>query len=216
MTFGTSLRPLVAAAVLVTASSSHAAIQVFTDEASFLDALSSYATDTFDDLMPGVGYDGPLARSAGSIGYTVSTTPNSPILYGAGSGADAWLSSNNAADFIVFDGFSAPVYAAGAYVFGSDLIGEHSSTGITAVRATNEASEQVVRFKFHADTTNYFGFLSDTPLSSFEVKTLYGRNNVTWPTVNDLTLAAVPEPGTYAMLLAGLVAVGFVVRRRSR
>jgi len=31
---------------------------------------------------------------------------------------------------------------------------------------------------------------------------------------NTLTLAPVPEPGTYAMLLAGLAAVGFMVRRR--
>ncbi|MCB1995276.1 MAG: PEP-CTERM sorting domain-containing protein, partial [Rhodoferax sp.] len=40
-------------------------------------------------------------------------------------------------------------------------------------------------------------------------------NNGTWPTVDDLTVAAVPEPGTYAMLLAGLAAVGFVARRRN-
>jgi len=216
MTSASTLRPLVAVVALLAAGSSQAAIQVFTDESSFLAALSSYATDTFDDLMPGQAYDGPLSRSAGSIGYSAWTTPNSPTLYGAGSGSDAWLSSNNAADFIVFDGFSMPVYAAGAYVFGSDLFGEHSSTGITAVRVTNEAAEQSVKFKFRADTTNYFGFLSDTPLVSFEVKTLYGQRNVTWPTVDDLTLAAVPEPGTYAMLLAGLAAVGFVVRRRKR
>lgn len=31
---------------------------------------------------------------------------------------------------------------------------------------------------------------------------------------NTLVLAPVPEPGTYAMLLAGLVAVGFIARRR--
>ena len=216
MTSASTLRPLVVAVAILAAGSSQAAIQTFTDEASFLAALSSYATDTFDDLMPGQAYDGPLSRSAGSVGYTASTTPNSPTLYGAGSGSDAWLSSNNAADFIVFDGFSVPVYGAGAYVFGSDIFGEHSSTGITAVRVTNEASEQVVKFKFRADTTNYFGVLSDTPLTTFEVKTLYGENNITWPTVDDLTLAPVPEPGTYAMLMAGLAAVGFLARRRRR
>jgi hypothetical protein len=31
---------------------------------------------------------------------------------------------------------------------------------------------------------------------------------------NQLVLAPVPEPGTYAMLLAGLAAVGFMARRR--
>ena len=33
--------------------------------------------------------------------------------------------------------------------------------------------------------------------------------------VDDVSVTAVPEPGTYAMLLAGLAAVGFVAKRRS-
>ena len=217
MRFGTRLRPIAAAAALLAAGSSQATIQVFTDEASFLAALSGYiaATDSFDDLVPAQSYTGPLGRSAGSIGYTASTAPDSPILYGAGTPTDAWLSSNIATDFILFDGFSTPVYAVGAYVFGSDIAGDFSATGLTAVRITNAASEQSVQFKLRADTSNYFGFLSDSPVSLFEVKTFYRGSNVTWPTVDDLTLAAaVPEPGTYALLIAGLAAVGFLVRRR--
>ena len=34
------------------------------------------------------------------------------------------------------------------------------------------------------------------------------------PTLDNVVLTAVPEPGTYAMLLAGLAAVGFVAKRR--
>lgn len=209
-----TLRPVVVAAALLAVGAAQASVDVYNDEASFLAAISNYATDTFEDLIPGVAYPGPLVRSAGSVGYTVSTAPNSPILYGAGDGADAWLSSNNAADFVTFEGFSQPIYAIGAYAFGSDINGLFQAKGLTAARVTT-GEGTTVDFTLRAGVDNYFGFVSSTPITMFEIKTFYGQNNITWPTINDLTVAAVPEPGTYALLLAGLAAVGFVARRRS-
>lgn len=214
MSFSFTVRPVVAA-VLLAAGSAQAAVDVYNDEASFLAAIANYATDTFDDLMPGQSYDGPLVRSAGDVSYTVSTAPNSPILYGAGSSGDAWLSSNVAADFIIFEGFSMPVYAIGAYAFASDISGNFQGSGLTAARVTT-AEGQTVDFTFRAGVDNYFGFVSDTPITMFEIKTFFGQRNPVWPTVDDLTVAAVPEPGTYAMLLAGLAAVGFMARRRQQ
>lgn len=41
-----------------------------------------------------------------------------------------------------------------------------------------------------------------------------GGNTAIAPPLLGLTVAAVPEPGTYALLLAGLAGVGFVARRR--
>jgi hypothetical protein len=38
---------------------------------------------------------------------------------------------------------------------------------------------------------------------------------VYWATANNVTLA-VPEPGTYGMMLVGLGLFGFMVRRRTR
>jgi hypothetical protein len=209
-----TLRPVVVAAALFAAGAAQASVDVYSDEASFLAAISNYATDTFEDLIPGMAYDGPLVRSAGSVGYTVSTTPNSPILYGAGDGSDAWLSSNIAGDFVIFEGFSQPIYAIGAYAFGSDISGLFQAKGLTAARVTT-GEGTTTDFTFRAGIDNYFGFVSSTPITMFEIKTFYGQNNITWPTIDDLTVAAVPEPGTYALLLAGLAAVGFVARRRS-
>lgn len=207
------LRP-VFAAVLLAAGSAQAAVDVYNDEASFLAAIANYATDTFDDLVSGQSYDGPLVRSAGAVSYTVSTAPDSPILYGAGTGTDGWLSTNIASDFIIFEGFSQPVYAIGAYAFGSDIFGGFQAVGLTAARVTT-ADGTTVDYTFRAGLDNYFGFVSTSAITMFEVKTFFGDRNPSWPAVNDLTVAAVPEPGTYAMLLAGLAAVGFMARRRA-
>ena len=41
-----------------------------------------------------------------------------------------------------------------------------------------------------------------------------GPTNTSYPQIDNVSVTAVPEPGTYAMMLAGLTAVGWVVRRR--
>lgn len=53
-------------------------------------------------------------------------------------------------------------------------------------------------------------FASVAGPNGWDIDVLYGANNVT------LTVAAVPEPGAYAMMLAGLAMMGFMVMRRRR
>lgn len=218
MTLRPLVRPLALAAMLAASGLSHAGLTVYTDQASFLAAVGMSGTDTFDDLAAGASLgSGPLFRSAGGFGYSVSAGPNSDILYGAGTLSDAWLSSNNARDTITFSGFSAGTAAAGGFFFGSDISGNFLQRGIVVVSATDASGAVSQQFKVRAGEGTFFGFVSDTDLTSLSVRVVSGQRNPVWPTINDLTLAtaaAVPEPETYAMLLAGLGVVGFVARRR--
>ena len=45
---------------------------------------------------------------------------------------------------------------------------------------------------------------------------VWGYNHSSWVQIDGQMAAAVPEPETYALMLAGLAAVGFTMRRRSR
>ena len=208
------LRPLVAAALLAVAGGSQATIVVYTSQADFLAAVTGAQTDTFDDLVAGDPYTGPLTRSAGSFSYNVSAGPSSDVLYGAGSASDAWLSTNIATDSITFDSFSPGTYGVGAFVFGSDIGGNFIRFTKIVVSATDgdgTVSQTLVR----TTPSSFIGFVSDSPLESLTVTAVQGRFRDIWPTVDNLIVASpVPEPETYAMLFSGLAALGFIAARR--
>lgn len=215
-----SLKPLVAAALIVGTGAANAALTVYTDAASFAAAIATMGgvsgTDSFDDLAAGANLGaGPLARSAGSLGYIASVGPTSDVFYGAGNGTDNWLSTNNATDTVLFAGFSAGTYAFGGNVFGSNINGDFLRRGVVTLTATDGDEIKAVSIR-RAQLTSFIGFISDDGgLYSVTLNTTVRGNNPVWPTINNLTLAAaVPEPETYALMLAGLAAVTFLARRR--
>ena len=68
-----------------------------------------------------------------------------------------------------------------------------------------------------ATTSSFIGFVSTGQMTSLVLSAVQPAATFLWPTVDNLTLAtaaAVPEPQTYAMMLAGLGFVGFMARRR--
>lgn len=200
------LKSLVAAMLLCGAASASAQITVYTDRNAFLAAVGGYGVDTYDDLDIDL-YDSPFARNAGAYSYTASAPGG---LYGAGSGADGWLSTNVDSDGIVFSNFAPGVTGFGGYFFGSDVLGSFLPGGTLLFSASNGTTLNYTLS--NATTSSFLGFVSSSPLSSV---TLSSGGDY-WVTANDVTLAMpVPEPETYAMMLLGLGVVGWMRRRRA-
>ena len=61
------------------------------------------------------------------------------------------------------------------------------------------------------DQYGFFGIVSDTSFNTITIS-----SNLSYASIDNLRVAAVPEPETYAMLLAGLGLVGALARRREQ
>ncbi len=222
------IKPLAAAALLVMAGASQAAITFYTSQASFSAATSAPGIDTFAGFSTSNGTPGPIVRSAGAYSYTVDAGPIGG-LFGGGTSGDPFLSTDNNSDTITFNAFSAGVVAIGGNFFPSTRSGAFT-TGRVTMTAT-DASGPVTRTFAVASISEFVGFVSTSALTSVTICAVNDTLNrcilptdialvppFYFPSVDNLLLARpaalIPEPSTYAMLLAGLGTIGAVARRR--
>ncbi|QCP13596.1 PEP-CTERM sorting domain-containing protein [Pseudoduganella umbonata] len=209
----------VSAVLSFAASTANAALTTYTSQSAYLGAVGATAVDTFNDLdiEP---YDTPFPRTAGDITYVATTGPGNPRAYGASDDdVDWYLSSSRRTDAITFDSFGTPVAGAGGFFWGSDIAGYTVFAPYITVTATDSTGATLTYTITDPVPSSFLGFVSDATIVSLSVATgdqLGADGYGIWPTVNDLHLsvAAVPEPGTYAMLLAGLGLLGWTARRR--
>lgn len=208
---------LVVVGLLAAACASQATITVYTSLAAFTAAVQNPGTDTFADLSLGSQPFFDLTRRVGSYYYEGVTDPNRNF-WVVGTDANPWLSTGTATDIIDIGAFVGGVSALGGNFFASARSGSFVSGDVVVTAA--DADGAVSRTITGATVDSFLGFVSNTgSMGSTRVRSVQpGSGNFIYPTVDNLVLAtavtAVPEPETYALLLAGLGIVGFIARRR--
>jgi len=207
------LKPLALAALLATAGVSQAAITVVTSLAAFNAATAAPGTDTYAGFSIINSTPSPVTRSAGPYSYTAAATPPDRF-FGGGTTGNPFLSTTLAESTITFNAFTAGVRGVGGNFFASNISGQFAP-GDVFLTAT-DASGTVTQTITGATMTSFLGFVSDGPITQVTLAAVQPTiGGFLWPSADNLVLAAaVPEPGTYALLLAGIGVCGVMARRR--
>jgi hypothetical protein len=176
-----------------------------------LDTLSDLTINT---LLPGL----VTTRAAGPFRYTIGTTFNDAIesgLYVAPAAGTGAISTNFFSDSLVFTMLSSSVLSFGGNFFATNILGEAASGGMT-LTATDTAGLSLTRTITGGALTSFAGFISDVPLRLVTVSITTPNTNIFASADNLRLTTAVPEPGTWMTLLAGLAVMTQLAAQRKK
>ncbi len=204
-------------AVVIGGVPARAGIIAYDTQAAYLAAISEPGVDTYDDLtVDGSEIPGPLNRTAGIYVYAAETT-GANSFYAAGSAGDPWLANYSVGQTIALTGFATNVRGVGGFFFATDLQGNFLP-GQTLTMTVADGTDVLTQVLNNPTPSSFLGFVFDSPITLFTITAVQPANNISFATINDLTVGrAVPEPAS--LMGAGLGVLGAVVvarRRRSR
>lgn len=202
---------LLAALAIVGAS---AQATSYTDRASFNAATTIAYTQDFETLSGTASFTGPLSFADG---LTVSSPSNNLFSVGVGQSSnstEAIGSNYPPSDYLQF-GLGGNFRAFGADFF-ENFGGGAQHSGPSTFQLTffsGTTSVGSVTGLVAPNGGSFIGFTSSTFFNSVQVLSLDNSYEVA-DNVSVGNVSAVPEPESYAMLLAGLGLVGLMVKRR--
>jgi PEP-CTERM motif len=171
----------------------------FTDRASFELAVSSFTTHTFDTVAPCV-FDPAnftCVQTYGPVNFAfdIAGIPSGPNVLHLGISGQAIGTS-----------LSSPLHA-----FGLDLVGGTPGSSLGLVLGT--AWGPSISTLLLSAVPTFFGVVADDPFTALQVSVVpQGPNSVV--TIDNMTVAKVPEPATF--LLLGTAALGLLATSRRR
>ena len=217
MQLQTSLRALaMAAATLCTAGAAQATITFVTSAGA--QPFPTATRDAFSDLALNSAQGLSLLRSAGDFRYILSSSYTDPtnsslsVVPAAGTGA---VSTGWYADSLVFT-LLAPTYAWGGNFFGTNMLGEVASGALTLTVTDAQGTTRSQSIAGNS-LTAFNGIVSDVPLRLVTLSMTAPATSV-FASADNILLSAVPvpEPGSWALMLAGGAMMLSLSRRRRR
>jgi hypothetical protein len=208
-------RILAVAAVALPAAltSFHAAAVpvVYTSQATFNAVIAPFpkATDTYSTYTTGASLPSSVTRTNGTFSYTASD----PLGLFQGATADGFLSNNDRTSTVTLNAFTAGTNAFGANFFGSTIAGLFGAgeSIIVSILETNGAS-------FTTTLTNttrltFLGYRADSNIASVTFRS--ANVALLWPSIDNLTVAAIPEPMTLSLVGLALLGAAGASRRKA-
>lgn len=221
------------AALAFIGTQAHASISTFTDLASFDTAISGYTGTTkidFDTPATSLGAAAFTVSGSTAVGLNPSVSTSAP----AGDPNAVWTTSGSSflgvndpgnlgqlssGDSVTFT-FAQPVYAFGLYAIAGSDTDTGDFTLVSGATSLVNGTQASALTDGHGSYAYFLGVVATTPGEGLKTFTLNSDgSHLYFYGIDDVRYAAqlpVPEPSTWALLLAGAGCMGAIARRAQR